>query len=99
MLRKTSKEIKVMKNNIVVTLLGSLSLFASSAALAIPTYQIGDADGGACNNYDTINEDCLVGGEFSVQSLELGEAFLVISSTPKETSTGMRAHLHWSNLA
>jgi hypothetical protein len=82
-----SKEILSMKNKIAVTLLGSISLAASSAAMAIPTYQIGDVDGGACNNYDSINEDCLVGGEFSLLSLEAGEAFLVISSTPKDDTT------------
>lgn len=67
------------------TLFASLALFASSA-MAIPSLQIGDADGGACNAYDITAEDCLVGGQFTVTSLESGAAYVVFGAVPQTAS-------------
>ena len=74
-----------MKNKMVVTLFASLALF-TSGAMAIPSLQIGDADGGACNAYDITEEDCLVGGTFTVTSLEAGAAYVIFSATPQTAS-------------
>lgn len=69
-----------------LTLLAApIALYASSA-LAIPTYQIGDADGGVCDSYDWTTEDCLVTGDFTLTSLVAGEAFLVLSAVPMSGS-------------
>jgi hypothetical protein len=61
--------------------LAAATLFASSA-MAVPSLQIGDADGGVCGNYDTFSEDCLVGGLFTVTSLEAGAGYVVFSAVP-----------------
>ena len=66
------------------TLFASLALFASSA-MAIPSLQVGDADGGTCNAYDITAEDCLVGGQFTVTSLLAGDAYVVFSAVPETT--------------
>jgi hypothetical protein len=67
------------------TLFASLMLFGSSA-MAIPSLQIGDADGGVCNAYDITAEDCLVDGQFTVTSLEAGAAYVVFGAVPATTS-------------
>jgi len=74
-----------MKKFIKSLLVAPLVLCASSA-MAIPKYQIGDADGGVCDSYDLFTEDCLVTGEFTLTSLVEGGAFLVISTIPMDTS-------------
>jgi len=65
-------------------LIAPLVLFASSA-MAVPSMQVGDADGGTCESYDNITEDCLVGATFSVTSLEAGQGYIVFSAVPKTT--------------
>ncbi len=66
---------------LVRSALSAAALFASSA-MAVPSLQIGDADGGVCGNYDTLSEDCLVGGLFTVTSLEAGAAYVVFGAVP-----------------
>ena len=66
-------------------LFAALAMTASSA-MAIPSLQVGDADGGTCNAYDITAEDCLVGGQFSVTSLEAGAAYVVFGAVPQTTS-------------
>lgn len=72
------KQTSILRN----TLFASLTLFASSA-MAIPSLQVGDADGGTCNIYDITAEDCLVGGQFTVTSLEAGAAYVVFGAVPE----------------
>ena len=57
------------------------ALFASSA-MAVPSLQVGDADGGVCGNYDATLEDCIVGDAFSVTSLEAGAGYVVFGAVP-----------------
>jgi hypothetical protein len=66
-------------------LFAALAMTASSA-MAIPSLQIGDVDGGVCNVYDITAEDCLVGGQFSATSLEAGAAYLVFGAVPQTAS-------------
>ena len=61
--------------------LPALTLFASSA-MAVPSLQIGDADGGVCDSYDSFSEDCIVGGQFTITSLQPSDAYLVFVATP-----------------
>ena len=63
-------------------LIAPVALFASSA-MAIPSLQIGDADGGVCESYDFLSEDCIVGGTFTVTSDMAGAAYIVFSAVPK----------------
>jgi hypothetical protein len=65
-------------------LIAPAALFASSA-MAIPSLQIGDADGGTCESYDQITEDCIVGATFSVTALGAGDAYIAFSAVPKTT--------------
>ena len=51
--------------------------------MAVPSLQIGDADGGVCDSYDSFSDDCLVGELFSVTSSEAGAAYLVFGAVPK----------------
>lgn len=73
-----------MKTLVKFLLVAPLALFASSA-MAIPALQIGDADGGTCESYDQITEDCIVGATFSVTALESEWAYIVFSAVPKTT--------------
>ena len=74
-------------NRLIQTLIAApITLFASSV-MAIPSLQIGDADGGACNAYDITEEDCLVGGTFTVTSLELGTAYVVFAASSPASTT------------
>lgn len=62
-------------------LLASLTLFASGA-MAVPSLQIGDADGGVCNSYNASLQDCMVGEQFTVTSLESGAGYVVFGAVP-----------------
>jgi len=64
----------------------ALSFGMAAPAMAVPSLQIGDADGGVCNSYDSFSQDCLVGDLFSVTSLEAGAAYLVFGAVPMTTS-------------
>ncbi len=57
-------------------------VFYSASAAAVPSLQITDAGGGVCGSYDTTIEDCLVGQQFSVTSLEAGPAYVVFGAVP-----------------
>ena len=70
-----------MMNLKKILLMAPLALFASSA-MAIPSLQVGDADGGTCESYDNITEDCIVGATFSVTSLEAGAGYIVFAAVP-----------------
>lgn len=61
-------------------------LFSAGSALAVPSLQIGDANGGVCDTYNLVLEDCMVGGQFTVTSLEAGPGYLVFSATPETMS-------------
>ncbi|MEN8106513.1 MAG: choice-of-anchor N protein [Pseudomonadota bacterium] len=80
---KTTMKYKL--NRLGLGVIASSALFASSA-MAIPSLQIGDADGGTCNVYDITAEDCIVGGQFTVTSLEAGDAYLVFGAVPQTMS-------------
>jgi hypothetical protein len=68
--------------NLKKILLVPLALFASSA-MAVPELQVGDADGGTCESYDNITEDCIVGATFSVTSDAAGTGYIVFGAVPK----------------
>ncbi len=55
----------------------------SPGAAAVPSLQIGDADGGVCDSYDISTADCLVGGTFSVTSLLASAGYVVFAAVPK----------------
>ena len=74
--------INVITKTCVVAALG----FFATTASAIPSLQIGDADGGVCDSYDTSSADCIVGGTFSVTSLLAGAGYVVFSAVPKTTT-------------
>jgi hypothetical protein len=61
--------------------------FYAAGAMAIPSLQVGDADGGVCGSYDATIEDCMVGGTFTVTSLEAGAGYVVFAATPQGTTT------------
>ena len=61
-------------------------LFAAGNVAAVPSLQIGDADGGVCDSYDATIEDCIVGGQFTATSLEAGAGYLVFSAVPQTTA-------------
>ena len=61
--------------------------FYATGAMAVPSLQIGDADGGVCDSYDATIEDCMVGGTFTVTSLEAGAGYVVFAATPQGTNT------------
>ena len=62
-------------------ILSAAALFASSA-MAVPSLQVGDANGGVCESYDATLEDCIVGDTFSVTSLEAGAGYVVFGAVP-----------------
>jgi len=66
------------------SLIAPAALFAANV-MAVPSLQIGDADGGTCNVYDITAEDCLVDGQFTVTSLEAGDAYVVFGAVPQTT--------------
>ena len=70
---------------IILTTTAPVALFASNV-MAITSLQIGDADGGVCENYNLISEDCIVGDTFSVTSLEAGAGYIVFGAVPVTTS-------------
>jgi hypothetical protein len=70
-----------MERLIKSLLIAPFALFASSA-MAVPSLQVGDADGGTCESYDNITEDCIVGATFSVTSLEAGAGYIVFAAVP-----------------
>ncbi len=69
------------KGLILKTCVAAFGLYATSAA-AVPSLQIGDADGGVCDSYNTFTEDCIVSGTFSVTSLEAGAGYVVFGAVP-----------------
>ena len=69
------------KKFLIQSALPALALFASSA-MAVPSLQIGDADGGVCDSYNTSLEDCIVGDQFTVTSLEAGAGYVVFGAVP-----------------
>lgn len=72
--------------NITATLIISTAALFSSSAMAVPSLQIGDADGGVCNTYNLLTEDCMVGGTFSVTSLDAGAGYIVFAAVPMISS-------------
>lgn len=73
-------------NRLLKSLVTALTALFASSAMAIPALQIGDEDGGVCNAYDLTHEDCLVGEVFSLTSFETGNAYLVVSTVPQDSS-------------
>ena len=64
----------------------ALSFGMAAPAMAVPSLQIGDADGGVCDSYNSFSQDCLVGDLFSVTSLEAGAAYVVFGAVPMTSS-------------
>jgi hypothetical protein len=62
------------------------SLGLVTPVMAVTSLQIGDADGGVCDSYNLTTEDCMVGGSFSVTSLEAGAGYIVFSAVPMTNS-------------
>ncbi len=58
------------------------SIGLATPVMAVPSLQVGDADGGVCDSYNTSTEDCMVGGSFSVTSLEAGAGYIVFGAVP-----------------
>jgi len=75
---------RLIKSSLLTTPLIAATTFGlySPGASAIPSLQIGDADGGVCDTYDMTTEDCLVGGTFSVTSLLAGAGYVVFAAVP-----------------
>ena len=71
-----------MKTFVKSLLIAPAALFVANV-WAVPPLQIGDADGGTCNVYDITAEDCLVDGQFTVTSLEAGDAYVVFGAVPQ----------------
>jgi len=64
--------------------IAAAALFSTSA-MAVPSLQVGDADGGVCDSYNAITEDCIVDGIFSITSLDPGAAYVVFGAVPMTT--------------